>query len=257
MREERSHALFAVLRNFFRSFLSSWNPSAEWCLKEASFVETQPRTPEGRAPRAGNTRRIVFIGLFGAMAAVLMNLHMPVPFAPPFYEMEIADIPVLIGGFSLGPWAAAGIALVKNVIKLVMRPTSTAFVGELSNILTTCALSIPAAVVYRRDKTKRGAVKGLVAGVLSMTVFSVFNNAFVMLPLYAGIYHMPMEALIAMGTAVNASIHDLLSFVLLAVAPFNLFKGSIEALLTFLLYKRIVVLLRLSDPEVAPVGQDR
>ena len=44
---------------------------------------------------------------------------------------------------------------------------------------------------------------------------------------------------IAMGNAINGNITDITSFVLLAVAPLNLIKGTLVSVLTLLLYKRI------------------
>ena len=58
---------------------------------------------------------------------------------------------------------------------------------------------------------------------------------------------MPMEAIIGMGTKVNASIHSVWTLVLFAVVPFNLLKGVVVSALTFLLYKRISPLLHRGD----------
>jgi riboflavin transporter FmnP len=68
-----------------------------------------------------------------------------------------------------------------------------------------------------------------------------------MLPLYANVFGMPMETLIGMGTKINPSITDLRSFILIAVVPFNLLKGLLSSIVTFLLYKRISPILHVSD----------
>ena len=72
-----------------------------------------------------------------------------------------------------------------------------------------------------------------------MTIVGCFINAYLLLPAYAAAFHMPIDALVAMGTAVNSHINSLLTFVLLSVAPFNLLKGFLVSLIVFLIYKKI------------------
>ena len=45
------------------------------------------------------------------------------------------------------------------------------------------------------------------------------------------------------GTEKNRLIKDLKSFVLLATAPFNFVKGILSSAITFLIYKKISVIL--------------
>ena len=60
---------------------------------------------------------------------------------------------------------------------------------------------------------------------------------FGMMPKYSQLYGMPVSAFIEMGSKINGSIHNLFSFVALAVAPFNLIKSVIDGVVTFVLYK--------------------
>ena len=75
--------------------------------------------------RMFNVRNVVLIGMFSALAAVLETLQIPVPFAPPFYKLDFAELPVLVGGFAMGPVPAMLIAVVKNLLKLLINGTST------------------------------------------------------------------------------------------------------------------------------------
>ena len=84
---------------------------------------------------------------------------------------------------------------------------------------------------------------GMIAGTLFMAFIGCFLNAFVLLPAYGKAFGMPVDALVAMGTAVNPAINSLLTFVVLAVAPFNILKGLIVAVITFLLYKHVSPIL--------------
>ncbi|MCR5294326.1 MAG: ECF transporter S component [Lachnospiraceae bacterium] len=193
------------------------------------------------------TRRIAFCGVFGAIAAVLMLFEIPLPFAPAFYKLDLSELPVLIGSFCFGPVAGAVIELVKILLKMLIKGSSTAGVGELANFIVGCSLVVPAGFLYSKMKTRNGAILGMAAGTVIMTILGCFINAFVLLPFYANAFEMPIDALIGMGTAVNASITDLFSFVMLAVAPFNLLKGIVVSVLTFLLYKRISRLVKSAE----------
>lgn len=198
----------------------------------------------GREQRLLTTKNMVLIAMFGALSGVLMYIQMPVPFAPPFYKLDLCDVPVLIGSFTMGPLAGVLIAAVKILISLVLRGTQTAGVGEFSNWVQACSLSVPAALLYAHKKTKNSAFAGMAIGVAVMVAVACLTNTYIMLPAYAKAFHMPIDALVAMGTAVNPRIDSLMTFVLLAVAPFNLLKGAVVALVTALIYKRVSVIIK-------------
>lgn len=198
----------------------------------------------GREQRLLTTKNMVLIAMFGALSGVLMYIQMPVPFAPPFYKLDLCDVPVLIGSFTMGPLAGVLIAAVKILISLVLRGTQTAGVGEFSNWVQACSLSVPAALLYAHKKTKHSAFAGMAIGVAVMVAVACLTNTYIMLPAYAKAFHMPIDALVAMGTAVNPRIDTLMAFVLLAVAPFNLLKGTVVALVTALIYKRVSVIIK-------------
>ena len=193
-----------------------------------------------------NTRMIAQIGMLGAIAVVLMLFEIPLPFAPSFYEIDFSEVPVLIGCFSMGPMAGVLIELIKIVLNLCINGTMTAGVGEAANFVIGCALVLPAAFIYKRKKTKKGAIIGLVTGTLFMTISGCFINAYVMLPTYAKAFGMPIEALVEMGSAVNANITDLLTFVMFAVVPFNLLKGVLVSMIVLLIYKKISPILKMN-----------
>ena len=197
--------------------------------------------------RMFNVRNVVLIGMFSALAAVLETLQIPVPFAPPFYKLDFAELPVLVGGFAMGPVPAMLIAVVKNLLKLLINGTSTFYVGEVANALGSMLLSVPAALIYRRHKTKKGAMAALAVSVVIAVIGAVFINCFLTIPTYA-IAFGGMENIIAMGTAVNPAITNLYTFAIFAIVPFNLLKCSLNALVTVLVYKRISVILHAERP---------
>ena len=96
------------------------------------------------------TARMTRIAILGACAFILMYFEIALPFiAPTFYKLDFSEIPVLIGGFALGPLSAVVIELIKILLKLLFKPTTTAFVGELANFLVGCAFAVPAALYYQ------------------------------------------------------------------------------------------------------------
>jgi len=198
-----------------------------------------------KMPKVSASRRAAYIGIFSAVAAVLMYIEIPLFFAPSFYQMDLSEVPVFICSFSLGPVAGVVCELVKIILKLLLKGTSTAFVGDFANFVVGCSFVLPATIVYHRFKTKKGALAGMAVGAGVMTVFGSLFNAVYLLPTFAELYGLPLDTLIAMGTAVNKAINSVSTLVLFAVVPFNLVKGVIVTILTFLLYKRVERLLKM------------
>lgn len=188
------------------------------------------------------TRNIALMGMLGAMGALLMYLELPLTFlAPNFYKLDFSEIPVMVGTFSLGPVAGAVIEAVKVLIKLLIKPTTTGGVGELANFVVGCAIAVPAGIIYRCRKNKKTAVISLLIGTLCMTVVGIVVNALVMLPFYSRF--MPMDSIIAAGSKIVPAVNSVWTFCLFCVGPFNLFKGLLISLITFLLYKRVSPLI--------------
>lgn len=185
-------------------------------------------------------KKLVLTAMFGAMAFILMYFEFPLPFvAPEFYKLDLSEVPVLIGTFAMGPVAGVCIELLKILLKLLFKGTNTAYVGDVANFLIGCGLLIPAGIIYQRKKTKQTALLGMAAGVVVMAAAGCVLNALVLLPWYAENFFGGMEPILAAGAAVRAGIKDVWSFAVLAVLPFNLIKGVLTGILTFLLYKRI------------------
>lgn len=197
-----------------------------------------------------NTHYISYTAIFSCMAGVLMLLEIPLFFAPSFYELDLSELPILICTFYLGPVAGVVAEFVKIMVKLLLKGTSTAFVGDFANFFVGCSLVLPASIIYHAKPGKRSALVGMVVGTLVMTVFGSFFNAIYLLPKFASLYGMPLETIIGMGTKVNAAITDVSTLVLFAVVPFNLLKGIVVSLLTMLLYKRISPILHRSDAKM-------
>ena len=189
--------------------------------------------------RLKRTRAITFIAMFSAVAAVLYCFDLPLFFAPSFYKLDLSELPVMICTFYMGPVAGVTCEFLKVVLKLLLKGTTTAFVGDLANFLVGCSFVLPASICYQAMLSKKGAVFSLALGTLVMSVFGSLFNAWYLIPKFSELFGMPLDAIVAMGTDVNASITSLNTLVAFAVVPFNIVKGVIVSLLTMLLYKRV------------------
>ena len=194
--------------------------------------------PEKR--QVTTARRVSIVGTCAAIATVLHVLDFPLLFlAPEFYKLDFSELPVLLCGFYLGPTATVACEGVKILLKLVVKGTSTAFVGDFANFVVGCALVLPATMWYHFHKSHHSAVIGLILGTVSMTILGSAFNAVYLLPKFAQLYGIPLDAIIGMGTAIHPSIHNVATFALLCVAPLNLIKGAAVSVLTLLLYKKV------------------
>ena len=206
---------------------------------------TMTETREKSKERIG-VRGVVQIGMLSAIAIILMQFEVPLPFAPPFYKIDFSEIPVLIGCFVMGPLAGAIVELIKVILNVVISGTTTGGVGDIANFLIGCAMCVPAGMIYKKYHTRKSALAGMAVGTVFMTVIECILNAYVLLPVYAKAFEMPIDALVAMGTAVNHSITSLSTFVIFAVAPFNLLKGVLVSFIVFLIYKKISPIFKMN-----------
>lgn len=199
-------------------------------------------------------RKMIFIAMMGALSMVLMLLRFPLPFAPSFMEFDISELPALFCGFFMGPVGGVFVVIIKNLLKIAVQGSQTAFVGDMMNVVSSILFVLPASLIYRKLHTRKGAVIGMTVSTILVSVVLVFMNAFIAFPMYASIYGIPLDALIGMGTAINPHITNLLTMMLFSVLPFNLFKHGVTSVVTYLLYKKCGTVLRpLLSPPAKPV----
>ena len=179
--------------------------------------------------------------MLGAVAAVLMYLEFPIPIMPAFVKLDVSELPALIASFAYGPVSGILVGLIKNVIKLPS--TSTAAVGELFNFVMVALFVGVAGLIYKRNKTRKGAIVGALLGALVMAVVSVPYNYFIVYPAYVVMYHLPLDAIIGMYQAINPNVNGLLACLLVFNLPFTFVKGALDAVLCFLVYKPLSPIL--------------
>ena len=191
-----------------------------------------------------SARGLTVMALLTALSTILMLFEIPLWFAPGFYKIDFSEVPILIGAFALGPIAGVLMEFVKIMINLLINGTITAGVGEFANFILGCALVVPSAMIYQVRKNKKFATIGMGIGTISFIIIGCALNAFVLLPTYGKAFGMPIESLIAMGSAVNPRITSMSTFIFLAVAPFNFLKGFLVSVITALLYKYVAPMIK-------------
>lgn len=189
------------------------------------------------------TNKLTVTAVMSAMASVLMFLEFPIPFFPPFLKMDISDIPAVICAFAVGPIWGVAVELVKNIVH--MTASRTGFVGELSSFIVGTSFVLPAALIYKKNHTKKGAVLGLFSGIVSMTIVGALSNYFIILPFYSKI--MPFDAIIEISAKVNGFITDKATLILYGISPFNILKGTIISVVSLLIYKPLSPILHRSS----------
>ena len=180
---------------------------------------------------------ITRVGVLSAIAVVLFMFVPSIRVIPPIYSLDFSAQPALLGGFALGPAAGVLVTLIKDVIGLLT--TSTMGVGELADFLMSGSFVFAAAAIYRKNKTFRGALTGMLCGIVVMTVMGVLCNYFILIPFYVAVMNLSEQAIVGMIAATIPAVDSLGKLIALATAPFNLLKGTTICVLTMLMYKKL------------------
>lgn len=178
------------------------------------------------------------IAVLTALASILFLIEIPVV---AFYKLDLSNLPVLLGAFSMGPVPGLIILLLKSLIGMLH--SSSMYVGEMADFIMGAAFVLPAALIYRRHKTRNTALIGMAVGTVVMIVVAVLVNWKIMIPFYMTAYGMPMEAVVGMATKAVPFVDTEWKLLLCVTAPFNLLKGVVLSALTFVLYKHLSPLL--------------
>lgn len=193
----------------------------------------------------GKTSYIAKIAVLGVLAFVIMLLEFPLPIFPPFLKMDFSDIVPLIGALAMGPIAGMFIEFVKCLLHWIFAST-TAGIGDIANFIVGSAYVLTAGFIYKKKRTRAGAVLALICATIVMVLAGAVSNYFIMLPFYAAAFFKDaggMNAIIEISAAVIPPIDSKFTLVLYAMCPFNLLKGLIIMVITMPIYKKVSPLL--------------
>lgn len=188
---------------------------------------------------------LVKVAMLSAIAVVLMLFEFPLPFiAPPFYELDFSEIPVLLGTFALGPLAGVVIEFMKVLLNLLINGTITMGVGEFANFLIGIAFVLPAGLIYQHNKSKKTAILGMVIGGVCMVVIGAFINAYLLVPAYGKALSISTQQFVEMGMKIHPAIDSFAKLVILCVVPFNTIKVILVSLVMTFVYKPLSPILK-------------
>ena len=197
------------------------------------------------------TRFIARTAVLSAISIILYVvpfLKFSLPIFPAFLEIHLDEIPAFIAGFAFGPLSGFLVVLVKTLVKLPL--TNTAGVGELADFIYSAAFVIPAALIYKKHHTLKGALVSLLVATGVQLVVSCFGTTFIMLDMYSILYHLPKSVILGMCQKINPAVKDLTwPFLIMVALPFNALKDAIVVLVTAILYKRLRNLFKKIDAQ--------
>ncbi|WP_297517992.1 ECF transporter S component [uncultured Clostridium sp.] len=163
------------------------------------------------------------IAILSAIAFILMMFEFPVVPAFPWLKIDISDMPALMGAFAFGPVAGIVIELLKNIIFIMFRGTSTGGVGELANFLIGVSFIVPASLIYHKTKTRKSAIIGMIVGTISIIIVGILANVYILLPLF--------------GMKMSSS--QLMTYIFVGLVPINGLKAILNSGITLVLYKKL------------------
>lgn len=172
-----------------------------------------------------NLNTLIKVALLSAIAFILMYIDFPVIPMFPWLKIDLSEVPVLMGAFAFGPGVGVVIEFIKNLLIVVVKGSQTGLVGEVANFIVGVALVVPAAMIYKRSKTKRNAIIGMIVGILVMEVVGIIANVYFLLPAYG----------------MQLSPAELTQYVTVGLLPFNGIKGILVSVTTYILYKKLSI----------------
>lgn len=193
------------------------------------------------------THTMARIAIFGSLSGLLYAfIKFPLPFLPPFLEINFSDVPAFIASYAFGPFVGALVQVVKVLIKIILVGTSTAYVGEFADVVFGIAIVIPAGIIYARHHNFKGAIYGAIAGGLFNLLVTTIGNVYVMVPFYVRFFFNGNgNILLGIVQSVNPAITNIQwSLLVWGILPFNIIKNTMMILITFIAYKRLSPLIK-------------
>ncbi len=187
-----------------------------------------------------STQMMVRVALLSAVAFVLFRFF-EIPIVG-FYKLDLSGIPVLLAGFSMGPLAGMLTLLVKNLLGLI--GSSSGGIGEIADFVLLSCLILPPSIAYQKHRTRNTVLIGMLAGTLLMIPAGMMLNYYVLIPLYTS--WMSAESIIGIiDQAVPfLKIDSMPKLIFYVTGPFNLLKGLVISVLTYVIYPYLSPLLK-------------
>lgn len=188
---------------------------------------------------------IAKIAIFTALSAVLYFIRFPLPPFPSFLEVQFSNLPVIIGGFIMGPIEGVAIVLLRTIIVLPF--STTQYVGELADLLIGVFVVLTVSFIYKKVNTKKGGVLSLGIGIIVWTLSAIFSNKVILLPYYMKVYGLSADNFIDILKVIPwvkifktiDSSNYMRVYIFACVIPFNIVVSTLVSIITFIVYKKV------------------
>lgn len=172
--------------------------------------------------------KLVVVSLLSAVAFIMQYLDFPLPPFPSFLKIDFSDVPALVAGFIFGPWIGVLVQFIKNGLHFIFTGSEAGIpIGEMSNFVAGSVFVVCTVFIARRISGLKGLISGLLVGTLTMSALLSVLNYYVLLPAYAFLINWTVEG------------PEKTALVFYGVAPFNVIKGLLIAVVFIPLYLRL------------------
>lgn len=191
-----------------------------------------------------STRKMVIIGMMTALATIVYYLDFPVPFMPGFIKLDFSNVISLLTGFALGPVEGVIVCLLKNLIHLLIKGIDTTMgIGDIFDFVTSATFVLVAALIYKKHRTKKGAIAATLIGMLAFTIISLPLNYFIVYPIYFKAYG-GEAAILGAYQKLMSSVKNIFSALCIFNLPFTFIKGLLCSIITIIIYKPLSPILK-------------
>lgn len=197
-------------------------------------------------------RHMTTIAIFSTISIILyLTLKFNLPIFPSFLKVNFSNLPILLGGFLLGPVEGLMIIIIRTIVVLPF--SGTFFVGEMADLIISSAIMLVSSIIYIRNKTRKGAILALILSIITWIVVGCLANYFILVPAYVTLFFggnvdafLPLLSIIPNVNENNYVIR----YVLLGALPFNLMLSLVVCIITYFVYKRLSKLFHMFDDKI-------
>ena len=189
---------------------------------EAEKEKTASRKKESKSPFTA--KKLALIAAFTALAFGASFLDFPVFPAAPFLKLDFSFAIMLIAAYMLGALSGEMTVIIFTLFRLPL--SQTGMIGELANFIMAQFFVVIPSLIYERKRKFSVVAITLSAATVIISAVSLIINRYLLFPFY-------------MQDGAAAFFAD----VWYLIVFFNLIKGSSNAVITVLLYKRLKKIL--------------
>ena len=202
--------------------------------------------------RGEKIRHMTSIAIFATLSIIFyLTLKFSLPIFPSFLKFNFSNLPILLGGFLLGPVEGMIIILIRTIV--VIPFSGTFYVGELADLIISSSILLVSSITYLKNKTKQGAMLALTFAFLTWIIIGCLANYFILVPAYITLFFggnvNVFISMLQMIPGVDETNYNI-SYILYGAIPFNTLLSAGVCLITYLVYKRMSNLFHLFDKRI-------